>query len=139
METLILDTSVLVKLFSKDETSEQTVALLAKLNNKSLFITIPDIAVYELINSLKYSKNAAPALIMDILDVIMKMNLRIVNFSQELLKISVKTMDKYEITIYDAIFIAMSDMEKIPLLTADYKHHRKEISQQIMYYKEWKI
>lgn len=47
-------------------------------------------------------------------------------------------MDKFSLTIYDAVFIAAAEIEKIPLLTADYKHHKKEMSKFITWMEDWK-
>jgi predicted nucleic acid-binding protein len=40
------------------------------------------------------------------------------------------------LTVYDAIYVALADMLEIPLVTADEKHHRRQISKNIVYLKD---
>lgn len=137
MDEMIFDSSVLVKLFSKDEKGNTSEALLSRLISQSLSAVFPEIAIYELVNVLKLSKKAPIELIYTILTSLLKTKPRIIPFSEEIIKKGVETMEDTSLTIYDAVFVAAAETEKIPLLTADYKHHKKEISRYIVYYKEW--
>lgn len=137
MGEVILDTSVLVKFFVPDEKDKTADQVLDKSAEKILSIVTIDIAVYELVNTFKLSKKSSAPIIYDNVSAMYKMAPRIITLSQELIKCGLDIMEKFPLTIYDAVFVAAAEMEKIPLLTADYKHHKKEISKYIVYYKEW--
>ena len=47
-------------------------------------------------------------------------------------------MYKHNLASYDAAFVTLADSKNIPLFTADYKHHQKSISKNIIWLKEWK-
>lgn len=139
MGTIIVDTSVLVKLFAPDEKDKIADYLLSCFYQKRLaFITL-DIAIYELANTLKLSKKTSIETVSNNLSDVVAMQQKIITFSTELIKNGLALMDKFNLTIYDSVFVAAAEIEKIPLLTADYKHHKKEISKQIVHYREWKI
>ena len=137
MEEIILDSSVLIKLFSKDEDYATTAKLIAKFASESLSLVLLDVALYELINALKYSKNATSELISAIVDAVIKMNPRMITFSPEVSHEAIQIMEKFSITIYDSLFIAAAQLENVHLLTADYKHHRQEISPSIIHFRKW--
>lgn len=138
MDKIILDTSVLVKFFSPDERDKTADNLLDRFTQKNLYFLTLDIAIYELTNTLKLSKKATVDIVSANISDVLSMNMEIATYSHLLLKKGMEFMDKFNLTIYDSVFIALSEMKKIPLLTADYKHHKKEISKYILHYREWK-
>lgn len=139
MEEIILDTSVLIKLFSEDEQDRTSKSLLDNLLKESLSLVLIDLEVYELVNSMKLSKKLPDDYIIESISKLLETKPQIIHFSPELIKSALKIMTEFSLAVYDAIFIALAEIEKIPLLTADYKHHKKEISKQIVHYREWKI
>jgi predicted nucleic acid-binding protein len=42
-------------------------------------------------------------------------------------------MQKFDIAIYDSLFVALAINENCQLITADKKHHKKEIYNKIVY------
>lgn len=137
MDKLILDTSVLVKLFSPDEKDKIADDLLSLFERQKLAFVTLDIAIYELSNALKLSKKASIEIVSDNLSDVLAMQNKIITFSLDLIKKSLVLMDKFNLTIYDSIFVATADSMKNPLLTADYKHHQKTMSKYILHYKEF--
>lgn len=138
MEKIILDTSVLVKLFSPDEKDIIADSLLSLHTQKKLSLTTIDFGLYELANTLKFSKRAKGAEIYQHLLTLFRMDLEVITFTNNLLEHALILMDQFPITMYDASFVAAAEIEKVSLLTADYKHHTKEISPSILHYQEWK-
>lgn len=139
MEKMILDTSVLVKFFAPDEKDQTVDDLLMKFYQKKLLLVTLDIAIYELANTLKLSKRTSVEVVSGNIAAIFEMEPQIIKLSQELIKNGLIIMSKVSLTIYDSVFIAAAEMERLPLLTADYKHHKKEISKQILPYREWRV
>lgn len=138
MDQIILDTSVLIKLFHLEERDTIAERLLLAFSRKQLSFVILDIALYEFVNALKFSKKAHKEFILESITSILNLNPKIIFYSDMLMKKIVDVIDQWVITVYDASFIAAAELENIPLLTADYKHHIKKISKNIVFYNEWK-
>jgi predicted nucleic acid-binding protein len=137
MEKIILDTSVLVKLFALDEKDKIADQLLSQFIKKKLALITLDIGMYELINAFKLSKKSSTEIVIANISDVLAMQQKIITFSEELIRRGLELMDKFNLTIYDSAFVAAAEIEKIPLLTADYKHHTKKMSKQIVFYDEW--
>ena len=71
------------------------------------------------------------------LDKFYSLEAEIIPESSELIKKTIAIAQKHQVTTYDAIFIALSEVKDIPLFTADYKHHVKSISKNIIWLSEW--
>lgn len=138
MDKIILDTSVLIKIFHPSEHGAVADRLLSALSQKKLSFVLPDIALYEFVNALKFSKKADKEFVLQAIKTVFSLNPKIITYSDALIEKTLYLIDKYPIAVYDAVFIAVAEMEKIPLLTADYKHHLKKMSKQIIYYEEYK-
>lgn len=138
MDEIILDASVLIKLFYPGEQDKTSDNLIEKFAKKELSFVTLDLALYEFVNALKFSKNAKKDFIFSALAGILDMDPKIISYSSLLMEKILDIIDNFPITVYDASFVAASEMQRISLLTADYKHHKKEISKYILHYREWK-
>jgi len=138
MGKIILDTSILIKLFHPEEHDTIAERLLLSFSRKNLSFVIPDIALYEFVNALRFSKKAHKTFILESLRVVLSLKPKIISYSNALMEKILEIMDKSMITVYDAAFVATAELEEAPLLTADYKHHNKKISSNILLYDEWK-
>ena len=137
MEKILLDTSVLVKFFSPDEKDKKIDLLLDKIAQKKIKLILVDVALYELVSALSLSKKISSLTVFENIAAILDLEPEIISFSADLIKRGLIFMEKFNLTIYDSLFIAAAEQKKVPLLTADYKHHRKSISKNIVYYKEF--
>lgn len=137
MEEIILDTSVVVKFFSPGEHDHIIDKLLDQFSQKKLSLTTVDIAIYELINALKLSKKGDTETVYKNVLAIFEMKPKIISLSDDLIKKALDIMNNFPLTVYDAVFIAAAELNKTRLITADYKHHKKEISKYILFYEEW--
>ncbi|MBI2641187.1 type II toxin-antitoxin system VapC family toxin [Candidatus Roizmanbacteria bacterium] len=139
MDQIILDASVLIKLFHPEEQDKIAERLLVEFNKRKLSFVILDLALYEFVNALKFSKKARKEFILSALTSILDLNPEIISYSNEFMEKILDLLDKFTITLYDASFIAAAEMEKIPLLTADYKHHIKSMSKHVLHYKDFDV
>lgn len=122
MKKYILDTSVVVKWFSREEKdSEKALLLRDQLLEGICAIIIPDLLVYELANTLKYNPNFSAKDVKDSLDSIFNMGIEIKEVDSLTINEAIEIAFRRDIKVYDAYFIAMSIRERKPLLTADYK------------------
>lgn len=133
MEKVIIDTSVAVKWFIKESGSQKAVKLLEDYKDKRIKILVPQIISLELVNALYFAARFEGKILKEALKSFYHLNLSLAPLNELFLQESSLFMQKFNIGIYDALFIALAEKEKIPLITADKKHHRKEFSKFIKY------
>ncbi|MDO8515004.1 MAG: type II toxin-antitoxin system VapC family toxin [bacterium] len=133
MDKIILDTSVIIKWFVKEENSDKADGWLVKIKNSSVLLVSPAVLFLELSNALilgnKYEKQDAKRAVA----AVYKLSPEIIYPDQNLIEDIIELMAKDKIAAYDALFIVLSQKFNIPLLTADLKHHKKEYSPNIQY------
>lgn len=134
MAKVVLDSSVIVKFYSQDEQKE-VISLWQKWEKGEFSIIIPEIALYELINALILGKKASSHKVLASLFNFWEMVEEIVPLDQKLIERVIPLVSK-KLAVYDASFIALAEYYDLPLVTADYKHHQKSLSQKIKFLEE---
>lgn len=137
MNRINIDASILVKWFYPEDEFEQASQLFSIVENKEIEILIPPSATLELSNSLLVAKKFTIQDTKRALEKLYSFGPKIQAENASLIKKTIEIAENWKITTYDAVFIALSEIEEIPLFTADYKHHRKEISSDIIWLSEW--
>ena len=124
-DSVILDSSVIAAIFFKEEASERAEEALRDYKLITVSIAIEEIAnvAWKRVVFFDEQKEIALKALNKSIDFIMGVCEVIV--SQELLKDAFEIAIEDEITIYDALFIAASEKEKVPLLTLDRKLYER--------------
>ena len=134
---LILDTSVIIKWFFKDDeknTGNADCILNEYLDNK-IRIIIPELSVYELANVLKSKIQKYESDQLEIIDRVYKMGI-IFYIKKEMLKAAVRIACDIKESVYDCIFLALAEYFRGKFITDDdilfsnyseYKRKRIEI------------
>lgn len=117
----VLDTSVIYKWYVEENGSEQALKILSDFIVGKIEISVPDLVLYELANALKFNPQITEKDIEDVIDNFINLNLNIVVATSGLLKNAVKISYKYDVTIYDAIYIALAGDLNFEFITADKK------------------
>jgi predicted nucleic acid-binding protein len=133
MDKIIVDTSVLIKWFTDEPGSTDAQKILKQQQNSKIQIILPDIVLLELVNALYWAKKFTYEHILIVLEAMSKIKIIYKGLNNSLLPAASLLMIRYKIQSYDALFIALAEVEKCPLITVDRKHHRKEISKRIRY------
>lgn len=135
----VLDSSVLVKWFSPydEEHRSKALSLLNLYKEGKIDLYIPELAIYEVSNALRYNKNFNESEVKDILKFLMNLELSTVNLSEDIVNKSLGISYEDNITVYDAIFIALSNVLKIPLITANPKHLKAKAGRNIILLQEF--
>lgn len=118
---VVLDTSVVAKWFFPEEGSAKALKVKDDFAKSSLTISVPVLIFYELNNLLKTSvkmlrikeESASSAY-----RAFLNLNLAAYS-SKELLEKTLSLAIKYNISSYDASYIALAELLEAPLLTAD--------------------
>lgn len=117
----VVDASVVVKWFSElEDDSEKSIKLMnGHIEGKSKLVS-PTLVIYEVCNALRFNPNFGEEDILRAAINLLKLELELVDFS-EVLESAIGLAFSQGITIYDAAYIAVSQVLHTPLITADYK------------------
>jgi predicted nucleic acid-binding protein len=135
-DKIVVDTSVVIKWFADEEDSEKARLLLNRWWSRDLEIVVPELLIYEATNALCFGKRAPKTLISKAIRDFLLAAPQIYVVNSQTIDLCLSYVFEHSLTVYDAIYVALADMLEIPLVTADEKHHRRQISKNIVYLKD---
>lgn len=122
MKKYVIDTSVAVKWFSMfEKDTDNALRLRQQMLEGECSITVPDLLIYELANALRHNPNFAKRDVKSALDSLFNMSLEIKKPDVSIINLAVDIALEFDVTVYDAYFMALSRFEKAPFVTADYR------------------
>jgi predicted nucleic acid-binding protein len=125
----LLDSSVLLKLYFREEEDADTAVLLRDGYLQGKWeIRLADISFYELANSLHYSGKFSPDRIDERIQSLLAMEMYIYGFDASALRIALNYCSERKIAIYDAYLVALAKRDQLNFVTADEKLRRKLLS-----------
>jgi predicted nucleic acid-binding protein len=127
MKEFVLDTSVVLKWFSEfgENDLDRSLQLRTALLNGSVFFVVPELLFYELANALRYNPRFSPKDVEGAISSVLDMGLDFRAVEQETFREAIKLAYRYNGTVYDTYFLALSIKEGKPLITADYTFTEK--------------
>lgn len=125
MATFILDTSVIVQWFQENDEPRNKKAkqILDDLVAGRINILISDQVALELLNALLVGKKSPLAETNSALEKFFELPLNTLEVNLSLLKITAELMQQYNMTSYDAYFLALAQYEGCQLISDDQKAH----------------
>jgi len=123
--SFVLDSSVIIKWFCEEEDTVLSLKFRAGYTKGTTTIALPDLLIYEIANSLRYNKKLSEKDVKDSINSIMAMNLDILVPTKNVVESAISIAFEYDITIYDAYFIALAKELKYTFVTADEKLYEK--------------
>ena len=90
-----------------------------------MLIYVPDLLTYEIANVLRYKPDLSQGQVQAALNSLYDMQIRIVNGSREMIKEATHLAYLYDVTVYDAAFMAIAEYLNVPFITADDKLSQK--------------
>lgn len=121
----VIDASVAVKWFTREQGHTQAAAIRDNHIQNKIRLTAPDLLLYELANVLRYNKNLTPEDIKQALKAINMIGVTLIHPTETLINKAIDTAIKYNITIYDASYLALAETQETTLITADEKLAKK--------------
>ncbi len=125
MDQIVVDASVFAKLFIKEEYSENAYALRDAYISKKVDIIVPSLFPYEVLNALRYSASYDEKELENLAETLDGYKLGVFDFNANLGKRISVMASKYNISIYDASYVALASMMNSLLYTADEKLIKK--------------
>ena len=123
MRTYVLDTSVVIKWFSdyEEDDLDNALSLRDKILKDKCTIIVPDLIFYELANALRYNPRFTDKDVKDAVKSVIDIGFEVRELEEAVIARAVEIAFKYTVTVYDAYFLALSQLEKKNFITADYK------------------
>lgn len=120
--SVVLDSSVVVKWFCKDEILRgKALQLRQAYLDGHLTICVPHLLPYEIANVLRYKPDLNQTQVQRALQSLYDMQLQIESITAEVIRRTVDIAYSYDVTIYDAIFVALAEHLRIDFITVDEK------------------
>jgi len=117
----VLDASIVLKWFLKEQDSNKAIKLKSDIINGELIAIAPDLILYELANALRYKKGYDPESVSEAINAIIDLDMEIIVPTENLLKESAVISFKKDISMYDAIYVALAKETGYKFITADQK------------------
>lgn len=113
---VVVDTSIAVKWLLPEIDSDKAKELLVRGN-----LAAPDLIRYEICNALVYSRQLPIEEILKSLDIFLGAEMEIYVLNPDSLKRVLALSREFQISAYDATFVALAEALKTSLITADLK------------------
>jgi len=119
---IVVDASVVVKWYLDEEWREESIILRDDYIEGKVELIAPSIMPFEVLNAIRYSKRQIPMKTLeDIAESLSLYNIKLYNLIRDYAKKVSRISLEYNITIYDASYIALAIQERTLLYTADKK------------------
>jgi predicted nucleic acid-binding protein len=136
---LVLDASVAVKWYSdKGESAlEQAISIRNTHLAETVLIIVPDLFFYEVANAVSQKKHIPTAVVKSVVAAMFSLRLQTVPLDAEILSVSIEIARQFNITIYDACYIAIAANRNCPLVTANPRHQKEGMGCKVIPIEKW--
>lgn len=117
----VLDASVAAKWFVRhpEKDQEKALALRARHVGGRTRLIVPEFALLELVNAIRYSPRATEADGAAAVHLLESLHLQVERLSGDLLRKANAIAWAYKLAVYDAAYVALAELHGLPLITAD--------------------
>jgi predicted nucleic acid-binding protein len=117
---VVLDTSVIVKWFRQGEVlADKALALRTAYLEGHTLISAPTLIAYELANALRYKNDLTTDQVEDAVQSLFDLELEWVSPSARVMRRAVVTARESDVSVYDATFVALAELQNAIFITAD--------------------
>lgn len=121
----VLDASVVLKWFVNEPDSALSISIREKFYAGKMEIVVPDLLLFEISNALRYNPTFTSKEIQEALETLFGMGIQIITPTLSLLGKTVELAEVFDVTCYDATYLALSEELGFEFITADEKLYRK--------------
>lgn len=133
MERGVIDASVAVKLFVPEKGSKQAWELFNQSIDNDLDLLAPNFLCLEVLNALIQSYDLPEDQLARILIDLSSLGIHLYRENPSFLRQVLEYSKEFNITVYDASYLALALFYGCTLYTSDKKHHKKEYYDKIVY------
>ena len=122
-KTLVMDSSVFIKWFSKDKEDDMknAISILESLIDKDIIIACPEIAIYELANVLYHKPDLDYEGTIIALEQFLDLGIEFIRLFKNLILDANRIRNDFDITFYDSSYLAVAKFFGLRFITADKK------------------
>ena len=121
----ILDSSVIIKWFCQEEETGLALEFREGYTKGDVNIASPDLIIYEIANALRYNKTITQKDVKDSVNSLIDLGIDIIVPTKKVVESAVSIAFEYNITVYDAYFIALAKELGFKFITADENLYNK--------------
>ncbi|MBI5696515.1 MAG: type II toxin-antitoxin system VapC family toxin [Nitrospirae bacterium] len=122
---IVLDTSVVAKWYKEESGSEDALQYKLGYVSGDLDIAVPDLIVYELANCIRFSPGSDKHDVTDVIGNFTDLGIDIVVPTLYLLDSASSLSYKHDVTVYDAVYLALAKAVGAELVTADRRFYER--------------
>jgi predicted nucleic acid-binding protein len=119
MPKVLVDASVVAKWFVEEEGSEQALTIRNRYIEGEFEIAAPELMLFEVMNALRYKGLFTVSELKGISEALEAFSFSLYPFKGEGARRAVEIADENDVTIYDASYIALAEIERAEFYTAD--------------------
>ena len=82
---------------------------------------VPDLLFYETSNALRYNPHFTANDVKEAVSALAEMGFEVKTTETDIIGHAIEIAFKNDVTVYDACFLALSQIEEVPFVTADYR------------------
>jgi predicted nucleic acid-binding protein len=123
----VLDASVVLKWFVNEADSGLALKLREEFYAGEREIVAPDLLLFEIANALRYNPSFSTKEIQEALDTLFGIGIGIITPTFSLLSKTVELAEKFDLTCYDASYLALAEDLGFEFITADERFYRKVV------------
>lgn len=121
----VLDSSVIAKWYFEEVHQKEALGLLNLLRHNKIIIYVPPLLLFELGNIFLNQKVTEKKFFSESVSTLLRLNINIIELTEELLNLIFKIALNHKITFYDATYVALAQNLKCDFITADKKLYQK--------------
>lgn len=121
----VLDSSVIIKWFCEEEATDLALKFREGFLKGDIDIIVPDLQLYEIANALRFNKNLNSSDVANAVNSLIDIGINIVVPTKDVISSAIGLAFQFDITVYDAYFIALAKELNYDFVTADENLHNK--------------
>ena len=127
MKGFVLDTSVVLRWLSEFGENDlfQALQLRQAFLDGLVVFTVPELLSCEMSNALRYNPRLSSKDVQEAVDSVIDMGFLVKGGDKGVIAEAIGIAFRYGVTVYESYFLALSGMERKPLIIADYKFAEK--------------
>jgi predicted nucleic acid-binding protein len=122
---LVIDASVAAKWFIPEEDSDKASKILQEYADGKIELYAPDLLIYEVINVMRYRPDIDEEALANNVDSLFKLQLNLIPPSPDITSEAAAKAKLFNLSVYDACYIAIAEALSANLITADEKLYAK--------------
>lgn len=122
---IVLDASVAIKWFVREEDRDRALVIRRHHVEGSILLSAPDLLTYEVCNALRYSPEFEEEDVETAAEALLDFKMELVQPSRSLMRKAVRDSYRYDIILYDGVYVTLAEVLGKQLITADERLYRK--------------